>query len=90
MHATEKKFMLCVLGALVSATAAAADCTTEPFERWISVEEAAARATELGYQVREIEIDDGCYEIEARDADGQKVEIILHPLSGEAVRIKPD
>lgn len=65
-------------------------CTSEPFESWMSVEAAAARATELGYQVRSIEADDGCYDIEARDDKGVKYEIHLHPLTGEIVKIEED
>lgn len=85
---------LCATGLAASAGIASADddprCTNEPFERWITVEQAAARATALGYQVRSIEADDGCYDIEARDADGRKMDILLHPITGEAVKVRRD
>lgn len=65
-------------------------CTNEPFERWMSIEQAAAKAAELGYKVHSIEADDGCYEIEGRDAKGVKYEIHLHPLTGEIVKVEED
>lgn len=85
---------LCAIGLAASAGMASADddhrCTNEPFERWISVEQAAARATALGYQVRSIEADDGCYDIEGRDAEGKRMDIRMHPITGEAVSVKRD
>lgn len=85
---------LCAIGLAASASIASADdehrCTNEPFERWISVEQAAARATALGYQVRSIEVDDGCYDIEVRDPDGRKMDIRLHPITGKTVKVERD
>lgn len=52
---------------------------------WMSAADAATRVTGLGYDVREVEEDDGCWEIEARE-DGRKLEIKLHPVTGEVVK----
>lgn len=32
-----------------------------------------------GWDVRRIKIDDGCYEIEGRDAQGREIEVTVHP-----------
>jgi hypothetical protein len=32
-----------------------------------------------GWEVRRIKIDDGCYEIDGRDAQGRAIEVKLHP-----------
>jgi len=39
----------------------------------------------LGYEVWRVQRDDGCYEIEARDAKGAYVELNLDPVSGELI-----
>lgn len=66
------------------------DCRDVAPEARMGIEAAIARANELGYKPTAIETDDGCYEIEARDRDGRKVEVYLHPASGEVLRVKED
>jgi hypothetical protein len=80
------------IGGIAGAAQADRDvrCTNEPFERWMSIEQAAAKAAELGYKVHSIEADDGCWEIEGRDAKGVKWEIRLHPVTGEIVQVEED
>jgi len=57
---------------------------------WMSVAAIAAKAEAAGYVVREVERDDGCYEINGRDRDGRRVEIDLNPRTGEIVRVDND
>ncbi|MGV6875343.1 PepSY domain-containing protein [Pseudochelatococcus sp. B33] len=50
-----------------------------PMARW-QPREAAGRAAEaLGWQVRRIRTDDGCYRIDAVDARGNRIEAQLQP-----------
>lgn len=65
-------------------------CTSEPRASWIGAEAAKAAAAKHGYDAYEIEADDGCYEIDARDKSGKKVDILLHPISGDIVHVEDD
>ncbi|MDN2568121.1 PepSY domain-containing protein [Aquibium sp. A9E412] len=75
---------------LTAAPALASDddyrCDTPADATWMPIEEVAAKTQAMGYTLREVERDDGCYEIEATDANGMKVEFKMHPVSGEVVR----
>lgn len=42
----------------------------------------------MGYEVREVERDDGCYEVEATDVNGLNVEFHMHPVTGEIINSK--
>jgi hypothetical protein len=37
----------------------------------------------LGYEVWRVELDDGCYEVEARESSGAYVELKLDPTTGD-------
>lgn len=52
---------------------------------WMSVGDITAKAVALGYQVREVERDDGCYEIKATDNSGQRIDVHMHPATGAVV-----
>ncbi|MGE0210470.1 MAG: PepSY domain-containing protein [Parvibaculaceae bacterium] len=79
---------------LAAVTPALADddmrCTSEPRASWMSVDQAKAAAAGHGYDAYKIEADDGCYEIDARDKSGKKVDILLHPISGAIVHVEDD
>lgn len=65
-------------------------CGNLPDADWMSVVEVATIATEAGYTVREVERDDGCYELKVLDAQGQRFELDIHPGTGEIVRTERD
>jgi len=54
-----------------------------PRAEWMSIGDVAAKIESMGYTVREIEVDDGVYEVEGFDANGLKVEAYVHPVTGE-------
>ena len=77
------------------ATAAHADddhrrCGNVPIADWMSEADLRGKIAPVGLEIREIDIDDGCYEVEARNKDGRKVEIHFHPQTGEQVWIDGD
>lgn len=87
------KAVLAALAATpILVTAALADdrCGNLPDAEWISVVEVATIATEAGYTVREVERDDGCYELNVVDGQGQRFELDIHPGTGEIVRTERD
>ena len=73
--------VLAALAVLAQAPAAAAhdnDCTV-PMADWQPREAVQALVEQQGLTVRRIKIDDGCYEVDARDAAGQRVRMRLDP-----------
>lgn len=63
-------------------------CGNAPMTEWKSEAEIRRTAVGLGYQVRKVKVEDGCYEVYAIRADGARVEAFLNPVSGELVREK--
>jgi hypothetical protein len=41
-----------------------------------------------GYQVKKLGEEDGCVEMKGFDKDQKRVEVYIHPVSGEIVKIK--
>ena len=48
---------------------------------WQPREAVEALAVEQGWTIGRIKIDDGCYEVKGRDADGREIELTLHPAT---------
>lgn len=66
------------------------DCLPRvPRDQWRSAVEIGKVAEDLGYTVREIEVDDGCYEVEA-SKDGRRYDLYFHPGTAELVEIDAD
>lgn len=64
------------------------DCGMTDKATWMSEDAAKAKGVELGYEVGKIKVEDGCYELYAKDKDGKKLEVFMHPVSGEVVGAK--
>lgn len=62
-------------------------CQAGPIAQWRPMGELEKQLNSQGWRVHKIEIDDGCYEVEAYDKDGWKVEAYFHPKTLE--RLKP-
>ena len=80
------------LAALLAAGAASAQTAipdtsrNTPRPAGMSISEIVAKIEGQGYSVREIETDDGVYEVKAIDANGMRVEADLDPSTGEPIR----
>lgn len=86
-------FALAVLAAAIGiATPTLAEnnpaCGAMPREQWMSEAAIKAKATELGYQVRKVTIEDNCYEVYGVDDKGGKVEIYFNPVTGAVAKTK--
>lgn len=58
---------------------------------WISVDKIHQQLTDLGYTgIREIERDDGGYEVDAINPDGRRVDLRLQRDTGKIVRASRD
>lgn len=83
--------LVTALGAAVAVGAATASDddvrVNVPGDQWLSVAQVAQKLESQGYAIREIEIDDGAYEVSATK-DGKRVKAYLHPATGEVLRQK--
>jgi hypothetical protein len=52
---------------------------------WMSVADITARASALGLDVREVERDDGCFEVKGRDDQNRRVQLHMHPATAEVM-----
>lgn len=65
--------------AIPAGAALADDDCFVPMADWQPREAVARLAADNAWTVRRIRIDDGCYEIEGRDAEGRAIAVKIHP-----------
>jgi hypothetical protein len=56
-----------------------------PKSEWLSASEVAEKLRAKGYNVTEIEVDDGAYEVEMTDKSGTRIDAHVHPATGEVL-----
>jgi hypothetical protein len=78
-----------LLTLLLAATPALAgdDCAV-PMSNWQPRDAVMKLAAERGWTLQRIRIDDGCYEVTGRDADGRAIEAKLDPATLEVVEME--
>lgn len=81
--------ILALLGALLTAAPVLAgdDCDV-PLSQWQPRDAVLRKAAQQGWQVQRLKIDDGCYEIRGRDAQGHAFKAKLDPKTLEPVKMK--
>ncbi|MHA7968347.1 PepSY domain-containing protein [Rhizobium sp. CAU 1783] len=89
-----KKLILASLLATVAFGAAARaeseqSCGNAPKDKWMTEDALKAKATGMGFDVRQVKVEDGCYEVYGIK-DGKKVEAIFNPETGEQVGAEGD
>lgn len=77
--------ILTFLAALPAGAALADDDCFVPMTDWQPREAVAQFAERNGWTVRRIKIDDGCYEIDGRDANGRQIEVTVHPATLDVI-----
>ncbi len=65
------------------------DCFV-PMADWQPRDAVARLSEENGWVVRCIKIDDGCYEIDGRDAEARRIEVTVHPATLEVIALEYD
>lgn len=85
----KKMLTILTLSAVIPAGVALADddCFV-PMAEWQPREAVARLAAKNGWTVRRIKIDDGCYEIDGRDAGGRRIEVTVHPGTLRVIKVK--
>ncbi len=64
-----------------------ATCDSGPQEGWQPQDKLTASLKEKGWEVRNVKVDGGCYEVYAIDDKGERVEAYFHPVTLERVPI---
>ena len=80
--------ILAFVAASAVGSAMADDECFVPMADWKPREAVAALAAQKGWTVRRIKIDDGCYEIDGTDAQGQQIEVTVHPATLDILEIE--
>lgn len=62
-----------------------ATCDSGSPDTWQSQEKLSAMLKEKGWEVRNVKIDGGCYEVYALDEKHERVEAYFHPVTLERV-----
>lgn len=89
MIKTRASLACCAFALSLTAMPALADDDCDvPVQRWQSREAARQMAAQRGWQIERLKIDDGCYEIRGRDADGREFKAKLDPETLAVVKIK--
>jgi len=89
MIKTRASIVCCAFALSLTAMPALADDDCDvPVQRWQSREAARQMAAQRGWQIERLKIDDGCYEIRGRDADGREFKAKLDPETLAVVKIK--
>ncbi|MFZ2103290.1 MAG: PepSY domain-containing protein [Oricola sp.] len=88
-----QKFALAAIATVLIASPVMAtemSCGDAPRAQWMSEDAVKAKAAGLGYQVRSVKAEKGCYEVYAIDARGMKAEVLFNPVTGEQVGSEMD
>jgi hypothetical protein len=79
--------VLAMLMMVVQPLWAASDCDAPP-ESWQPRSAVRALAQRNGWQVDRLKVDDGCYEIKGRDAEGQRFKAKIDPATLNVLSVK--
>jgi hypothetical protein len=64
-----------------------ATCDSGSPDTWQPQEKLAAALKAKGWDVRNVKVDGGCYEVYALDDKGERVEAYFHPVTLERVKL---
>ncbi len=87
------RFACAALVAVVAAGPALAEesvsCGNAPQSEWLSKDAFKAKAAEMGYDVKNIKVEHGCFEVYALK-DGKRVINFMNPVTAEVVGASTD
>lgn len=63
------------------------DCFV-PMADWQPREAVAQLVTDKDWTLRRLKIDDGCYKIHGRDAEGRQIEVTIHPQTLQILELE--
>ncbi|HQD15952.1 MAG TPA: PepSY domain-containing protein [Ottowia sp.] len=80
--------LLVLATALSASPALASDDCDAPVSRWQSREAVRQMATQKGWEVHRLKIDDGCYEIRGTNAEGRGFKAKIDPETLAVIQLK--
>ncbi len=85
-----KRILIATTAVLAFATTALAGsygkpCTTEPNEKWMSLDAIQKIVKDHGYKVAKAKMKGTCAEVYALDTDGKRIEFFIDPATGTSV-----
>jgi hypothetical protein len=84
----KKLLLIITLELCLNVVYAKKSCTTEPKEKWMTVESFKKKAESEGYKIKTFKETGTCYEIYGQNKEGKKVEIYFSPVDGSIVKSK--
>ena len=87
--AFHRALLVLTFGLAVVPARASDDCDA-PLSRWQSRDAVRQMATAQGWQIQQLKIDDGCYEIRGTDAKGQAFKAKIDPETLKVLKLKQD
>lgn len=88
MRASSLRLLAAALLAASLPPAWASDDCDAPPETWQPRSAVHALAERQGWSVRTLKIDDGCYEIKGRDAEGRRIKARIDPATLQVLKLK--
>lgn len=92
-----RKLLIVPALALAMATAAGASFASSdtvridaPRDQWLTIAQVTEKFTSQGYDVRQVKVEKGRYEVYAIDMDGRRIETYVHPVTGEILKREMD
>jgi hypothetical protein len=92
-----RKFLIVPLLSIAAASAGAPAFAADeqfqidaPRDQWLTIAQVVEKLTSQGYEVREVEMDDGVYEVEATTSDGRRIDAYVHPVTAEVLKEEED
>lgn len=76
---------LCAISSASFATTYNGSCTAEPTSNWLSPDAVKSKFEQQGYSVARVKSSGTCYEVYARDKNGDKVELFVNPANASVV-----
>lgn len=83
-------FVLALAAAAPALAEDKASCGDAPRDQWLTQDAIKAKAEGLGYQVRLVWVEHGCYQIDAIDKNGANIKPYFNPVTGEPVNTAED
>lgn len=62
------------------------NCTDQPKDKWMKVEDFKKNLENEGYKIRKFKQPGTCYEIYGTNKDGKNVEIYFNPVNGSVIK----
>lgn len=89
-HPTWRHGLLALSLGLAALPVRADDDCDAPLKRWQTREAVREMAAAQGWQIQRLKIDDGCYEIRGKDAQGRSFKAKIDPETLKVLKMKED